>query len=81
MPLTFMPSKSSEPAKSNALSKCPMFRKIGLFIIFFMWSKAMMLTLAFLAEQEKTCGTTVSRRHSTGWHEAGGSGANVLFAL
>ena len=44
-----MPSKSSELAKSTALSKCPTFRKIGLFIIFFMWSNAMMLTLACVA--------------------------------
>ena len=40
---TLMPSKL---AKSIALSKCPMFQKIGFFIIFFMWSKVMMLTMA-----------------------------------
>ena len=42
---TFMPFEPSESAKSISLSKYPMFRKIGLFIIFFMWTKVMMLKL------------------------------------
>ena len=41
----YLPFKPAEPVMQISWSKCPMFRRIALFIVFFMWSEEMMLKL------------------------------------
>ena len=57
---TLMPTQPSKPAKSNSLSKRPMFPTTALFFNFVTWSKVMMLKLPVEETKMSISNMTVS---------------------
>ena len=55
-----MPSRLSEPAKLNSLSKCPLISTNALSFIFFPWSKVLMLKLPVEETKASISDTTVA---------------------